>query len=98
LPPVGRPRAEDHADLALLDDRVGLGAEPGVHEQLVDIAQAAHFPVDQVLTVARAKQAARHLDVAREDAGKILERLDAERRADQQRHRRGGVGLGPSSP
>ena len=64
----------------------------------MDIAQAAHFSVDQVLAVARAKQAARHLDVAREDAGEILERLDAERRADQQRHRRGRVGLGPLVP
>ncbi len=40
LPPVGRPRAENHADLALLDDGVGLGAETGIHQQLVHVAQA----------------------------------------------------------
>ena len=41
LTPIGRPRAEDHPDLALLDDRVGLGAEARVHQQVVDVAQAA---------------------------------------------------------
>ena len=41
LPAIGRPRAEDLADLALLDDRVGLGAEAGVHQQIVHVAQPA---------------------------------------------------------
>jgi hypothetical protein len=50
--PVGRLRREDLADLALLDDRVGLRAEPGVHEQLVDVAQATHLAVHQVLGLA----------------------------------------------
>jgi hypothetical protein len=44
LTPIGRPRAEDHPDLALLDDRVGLGAEARVHQQIVDVAQAADLP------------------------------------------------------
>ncbi len=52
LAPVGRPRAQDQTDLALLDDRVGLGAKAGVHQQLVNIAQPAHLTVDQVLTLA----------------------------------------------
>ena len=73
LAPVGRPRAEDHADLALLDDRVGLGAEPGVHQQLVHVAQPAHFAVDQVFALARAVQAPRDFDVARERVGELLE-------------------------
>ena len=71
LAPIGRPRAEDHADLALLDDRVGLGAEAGVHQQLVDVAQAADLAVDQVLALARAVQAPRDLDVAREGVGHL---------------------------
>jgi hypothetical protein len=49
LPPIGRSRAQDHADLALLDDRVGLGPEPGVHQELVDVPQPADLPVDQIL-------------------------------------------------
>ncbi len=64
LTAVGRPRAQDHPDLALLDDRVGLGAEPGVHQELVHVAQAALRAVDEVLALARAVQAARDLDVA----------------------------------
>ena len=50
---------EDLADLALLDDRVGLRAEPGVHEQLVDVAQAAELAVHQVLALAVPVEAAR---------------------------------------
>ena len=38
LPPIGRTGTQNHADLALLDDRVRLGAEPGVHQELVDVA------------------------------------------------------------
>ena len=63
LPPVGRPRAEDHPDLALLDDRVGLGAKAGVHQQLVDVAQPAVGAVDQVLALSGAIEPAGHLHV-----------------------------------
>ena len=66
LAPIGRPRAEDHPDLALLDDGVGLGAEARVHQQLVDVPQPAHFAVDQVLALARAVQPPRDVDVAGE--------------------------------
>ncbi len=38
LSAVGRPRAENHPDLALLDDGVGFGAQPGVHQQLVNVS------------------------------------------------------------
>ena len=58
--PVGGLAGEDHADLALLDDRVRLGAEAGVHEQLMDVAQAAQLAVHQVLALAVAVQAAGH--------------------------------------
>ena len=52
LAAIGRPRAENHADLALLDDRVGLGAKAGVHQQLVNVLEAAGLPVDQVFALA----------------------------------------------
>ena len=48
LAPVGRTRAENLADLALLDDRVGLDADAGVHQQILHVAQAADLAVDQV--------------------------------------------------
>ncbi len=52
LAAIGWARAEDHPDLALLDDRVGLRAESRVHEQVVDVPQAArNRAVDQVLTL-----------------------------------------------
>src|SRR6185503_9808163 len=73
LAAIGRPRAENHADLPLLDDGVGLGAEARVHEQLVDVAQPADFAVDQVFALARAIEPARDLDVAREGLDDLLE-------------------------
>src|SRR6185436_9280218 len=57
--PLGRLRREDLPDLALLDDRVRLRTEPGVHEQLVDVAQATHLAVHQVLALAVPVEAAR---------------------------------------
>ncbi|HEY4958520.1 MAG TPA: hypothetical protein VII31_11960, partial [Caldimonas sp.] len=64
LPAIGRPRAEDHPDLALLDDRVGLRAQARVHQQLVHVAQAAHLPVDQIFALARAVQPPRDFHFA----------------------------------
>src|SRR4029453_16862588 len=64
LPAVGRTGAQDEPDLALLDDRVRLGAEPGVHQEIVDVAQTADLAVDQVFAVTRAIQPARHFDLA----------------------------------
>ena len=66
LTAIGRPRAEDQADLALFDDGVGLRAEPGVHEQLVHVAQPAHLTVDQVFALTRPVQASGHFDFARD--------------------------------
>ena len=58
----------DLADPALLDDRVGLGADAGAEEEVGDVAQAARRLVDEVLRGAVAEQAARDRDlgVARE--------------------------------
>ena len=66
LAPIGRPRAENHPDLALLDDGVRLRAQPGVHQKFMNITQTAHFTVQQVLALAGSIQAARHLDRARD--------------------------------
>jgi len=66
LAPVGRARAQNHADLPLLDDRVCLGAKPGIHQQLVDVPQPTDLAVDQVFALAGTVQPSRHLDVARE--------------------------------
>src|SRR5690606_36332291 len=70
--PLGRTRRKDLPDLSLLDDGVGLHAEARVHQQIVDVAQAAHLAVDQVLAFTRPVQPAADLDVARDD-GLILE-------------------------
>jgi hypothetical protein len=58
--PVRGLAGEDEADLALLDDRVGLGPEAGVHEQLVDVLQAADLAVHQVFALAVAIEPAGH--------------------------------------
>ena len=58
----------DLADAALLDDRVGLGADAGAEEEVGDVAQPARRLVDEVLARAVAIQPARDRDlgVARE--------------------------------
>ncbi len=61
---VGGTAAEDLADASLLDERVGLGAEAGAHEQFLNVAQAAEFAVQQIFAVAGAEQAARDHDFA----------------------------------
>src|SRR5688572_27389807 len=65
LAAIGRSRAENHADLALLDNRVGLGAKAGVHQQLVDVSEPAGLAVDQVLALTGSEQPARHFHFAR---------------------------------
>src|SRR5581483_1170697 len=66
LAAIGGPRAEDHADLALLDDRVGLGAEARIHQQVVNVLQPADLPVNQVFAFTRAIQTPRDFDFARD--------------------------------
>src|SRR4051812_23360832 len=65
LTPIGRPGAEDHADLALLDDRVVLRAEARVHQQIVNVAETADCAVDQILALARSVQPPRDLYFSR---------------------------------
>ena len=90
LTPIGRPRAQDHPDLPLLDDRVGLGPEARVHQQVVHVAQPADLAVDQVLALARAVEPPRHFDIAchgSESArGLLLLTLDAGRRREHTEH------------
>ena len=77
LPPIGRPRAENLADLALLDDRVGLDAEPGVHQQVLHVAQPADLAVDQVFALARSVEPAHQLDVADDQRRLVVQRSTA---------------------
>jgi hypothetical protein len=65
LATIGRPRTEDHSDLALLDDGVGFGAQPRVHQQFVNVLETALMAVDEVLALTRSEEAPRHFHVAR---------------------------------
>ena len=62
--PVRGTRRQDEPDLALLDDGVGLGAQPGVHQELVDVPEPALGAVDQVLALARSIEPSHQLHVA----------------------------------
>ena len=62
---------EQERGLALLHDGVGAPADAGVHEEIVDVLQAAGRAVDQVLRLAVAEDAARDPDLVPVDA-KIL--------------------------
>src|SRR5262249_53211957 len=53
----------DLGDLALLDDRVALGADAGVAEEVLDIAETTRRSVQQVLRFAGPEQPARDLDL-----------------------------------
>ena len=68
-------RRDDEADLALLDDRVGLGADAGAEEEVGDVLQADLRLVDQVLARAVAVEAARDGDLG------VVAVLERERRA-----------------
>ena len=65
----------DLGDAALPDDRVPVAAEAGVHEQLVDIAQAAGLAVDIIFALSAAVIAAGDHDLGVlgvEDAGAVV--------------------------
>ena len=53
-PPVHRPRVEDLADSALLDDRVAIRSQPDAHENLLDVAKPRHPAVDEIFALAGA--------------------------------------------
>ncbi len=49
---------EKLADALLADDGVGLTAQAGAHKDVLNVAQPADLPIEQVLTVTGAKEAA----------------------------------------
>ena len=65
--PVLRLRREHRVDLALGDDRVHRAAETDICEQLDEIRAANGRPVDEVLALAAADEAARNRDLAEVD-------------------------------
>ena len=76
LPPIGGPGAENLANLALLDDRIALDANAGVHQQVLHVLQAAGLSVDQVLALARSVEPAHQLDVANDERRIVLQQPD----------------------
>ena len=67
---------DDLGDAPLPDDRVPVAAEAGVHEQLIDVAQAAGLAVDGIFALAAAVIAAGDHDLGVfgvEDAGAVIE-------------------------
>ena len=61
---VVRLGAEKLADALLADDGVGLRAEAGAHEDVLNVAQAAELAVEQIFAVAGAEEAAGDDDLA----------------------------------
>ena len=61
--------AEDLADALLADDGVGLAAQAGSQEDVLNVAQAADLAVEQVLGVAGAEEAAGDGDLTGADRG-----------------------------
>jgi hypothetical protein len=76
---VLRARGKDEIDLALLHDGVGGAADAGVHEELVDVAQAAGRLVELVLAGAVAEDAARDGDLVVLDPEVLLAIAEGER-------------------
>ena len=64
LPPLRGPGAENLTDSPLLDDRIGLDAEPRVHQEILDVTEPADPPVDEILALSRPVQPPRDLDIA----------------------------------
>ena len=62
--PIGRPRGQNQPDLALLDDGVGLGPQPRVHQQFVNVSEPALGAVNEVLALTRTIEPAHQLDIA----------------------------------
>ena len=76
LPSIGGPGAQNLANLALLDDRITLDANAGVHQQVLHVLQAAGLSVDQVLALARSVEPAHQLDVANDERRIVLQQPD----------------------
>src|SRR6266404_9384515 len=52
---VRRSAAQNLTNASLLDERGRLGPKTGTHEEFLDIAQTAEFPIQQILAIAAAK-------------------------------------------
>ena len=78
-PPVVGCRGEDRVELALPDDHVLLPADPGVGQQLLEVEEPARHPVQLVLGLARAEQAAGDRDLAELDRQEVRRVVDRER-------------------
>ena len=76
-PPVARRRLQQHVDLALLDDAVGLGAHARAGEQVADVAEPGRVAVDQILALAAAIDAAGDVDLGRVDRQQVLGVVEA---------------------
>ena len=61
---VGRLRAENLADAALLDDGVGVRSQADAHEQILNVAQPRHAAIDEILALPGAVQAPANDDFA----------------------------------
>src|SRR4051812_43504715 len=61
---IGGTAAQNLPNAALLDESVRLGAQPGAHEEFLDVAQAAELAIKQVFAVAGPEQPARDHDLA----------------------------------
>ena len=62
LAPLVRSVGEQRVDHARLDHDARVGAEPGAPHEIVDVAQPAGRPIEEVLRLARAREAARDHD------------------------------------
>ncbi|OQB95849.1 MAG: hypothetical protein BWX86_01052 [Verrucomicrobia bacterium ADurb.Bin122] len=82
---------KDLVDLALRHDRVAGPADAGVHEQLLDVLQAARLAVEEVLALPVAVHAAHDLDLVKL-AAELLLAIGQEQRDFAQLRRFAGVG------
>ena len=66
--PAFHRRCQEHSvHLALFDDRVGVGADAGVEEEVADVFEPGELAVDEVLAFAIAVESALDLDLVRVD-------------------------------
>ena len=81
---------QQHVDLALLDDAVGVGGHARAGEQVADVAQPAGLAVDEILALAAAVDAAGDVDFGGVDGELARRVVEGERDL-------GRVGLPPAA-
>ena len=89
LPTFIRTSGHDLRNLALLDDRVGVGAHAGVEEEFLDVAKPAASGVDQILAI-EAVLASRGIAGEGDTGGAILAHIAEHHRLDVHRGAPGG--------